>query len=392
MSKQIPVGLAFFLMLFLLLVFSGMPALAFDVRGGDKVAIASGEVVNDDLYIAGETVLIDGIINGDLWAFGRAIIISGEVKGSILAAAESINISAYSVHTVRAACRSLDISGDIDGDVIVGAAEVNIASTATITGDLLFGAGKTRIDGLIDSDVLGGAGTVHIGNGVKGNVKLRVGEITLSSSSNIKGDLTYISEKKANIQEGALIAGSITHKLPMVKARKKGSPVAPFLGIIPRIMFFLMALITGLVILLLAPKRLRSISESIGISPWPSLGWGAVILFATPPAALTVFFTIVGIPLVFIALALYGIAVYLSQIPVGLFIGSWIIGRYSKVENKSTMFCALALGLFIQGLLRLIPFLRFFVTVAIILLGLGAIIVSEKKRRVMPEGFSLSSQ
>ena len=63
-----------------------------------------------------------------------------------------------------------------------------------------------------------------------------------------------------------------------------------------------------------------------------------------------------------------------------------------KVENKSMMFCALTLGLFILGLLRLIPYLRFFVTVAIILLGIGAIIVSEKKQRAMPEGFGLSSQ
>ncbi|MGA1839865.1 MAG: hypothetical protein ACMUIU_04485 [bacterium] len=383
MSKQFIASLVLFSIFFLLLIFSGTPSPAFEFRRGDNVTIASGEVVDDDLYIAGEVLLIDGVINGDLWAFGKAIIISGEVKGSILAAAESINISAHSVHTIRAACRSLHISSDIDGDVIAGAAEVNIAGTASIKGDLLFGAGRTRIDGLIGSDVLGGSGMIHIGDVIKGNVKLRAGEITLSPSSDIKGDFTYISEKEANIQEGALIEGSVTHKLPIVKAKRKGAPVAVFLLIIPRILFFLMALITGLVIILLAPKLLRSISESIGISPWTSLGWGAVILFAIPPAALTVFFTIIGIPLVFIALAIYGIAVYLSQIPVGLFIGSLIIGRFYKVEKKFMMFCALALGLFILNLLRLIPFLGFFVTVATILLGLGAIIVSGKKQRIV---------
>lgn len=389
MSEQIKVSLAFLLTLFLLLVFSGAPSLAFEFRRGDNVTIPAGEVVNDDLYIAGEVVLVDGIINGDLWAFGKAIIISGEVKGSIFAAAESVSISAHSVHTIRAACRSLDINSEIDGDVIAGAAEVNIAGAATVKGDLLFGAGRTKIDGLIDSDVLGGAGMVHIGNVIKGNVKLRAGEITLSPSSNIKGNFTYISEKKADIQEGALIAGSVTHKLPIVKTKRKGAPVAVFLLIISRILFFLMALITGLVIILLAPKRLRSISGSIGKKPWTSLGWGAVILFAIPPAALTVFFTIIGIPLVFITLAIYGIAVYLSQIPVGLFIGSWIIGRFYKVEKKFIMFCALALGLFILSLLRLIPFLGFFVTVVTILLGLGAIIVSGKKQRFETGDLSL---
>lgn len=385
MSKQVRLGLAFFLMLSLLLVYFVIPSLAFDARGGEKITIPSGEVVDDDLYIAGETVLIDGTINGDLCACGRAIIVNGDVKGNIFAVAESISINGHSGHTVRAACRSFDISGNIDGDVIVGAADVKIADTSTIMGDFLFGAGRTRIDGLIDSDIIGGAGTVDMGNGVNGNVKLRVEKITLSSSANIKGDLTYISDEKANINEGARIAGAINHKLPVVKIRQKDSPVRPFLRIIQKVMSFLMALITGLLIILLVPNRMISISKSIGANPWPSLGWGAVILFATPPAALTVFFTIVGIPVVLIALALYGIAIYLSQIPVGLFVGSWIIRRFFKVESKTIMIGALALGLFILGLLRLIPFLGFFVSLAIILLGLGAIVVSEKEQRVFPQ-------
>ena len=95
----------------------------------------------------------------------------------------------------------------------------------------------------------------------------------------------------------------------------------------------------------------------------------------------------IGIPLVFIAMAIYMIAVYLSQIPVGLFVGTWIIGRFFKVESRTIMIGSLALGLFILGLLRLIPFLGFFISLTIILLGLGAIVVSEKKRRVQPQEF-----
>jgi len=91
--------------------------------------------------------------------------------------------------------------------------------------------------------------------------------------------------------------------------------------------------------------------------------------------------TIIGIPLGLIALALWGIAIYLAQIPVGLFIGRWIIGHFKEVEGKAIMIGALALGLAILRLLRLIPHLGFFIGLAIILFGLGAVIVTLRRRR-----------
>ena len=136
-----------------------------------------------------------------------------------------------------------------------------------------------------------------------------------------------------------------------------------------------------IIIILLAPRRLTSIAESIRSRPGASAGWGALILFVTPIAAIIVCITIIGIPMGLIALALWGIAIYLAQIPVGLFIGRWIIGRFRVVESRAIMLGALAIGLAILTLLRLIPYFGFFVGLAVVLFGLGAVIVAEKKRR-----------
>ncbi|MGA1790071.1 MAG: hypothetical protein ACMUIM_01175 [bacterium] len=371
-----------FLFISFILFFLGNRAVAFDVRGGETISIPAGEIVDEDLYAAGETIIIDGTINGDLWAFGRAVVINGDVKGSVLAAAETIHITGHLHHTIRAMCRAFDMSGQIDADVMVFAAEVNVAAQSGIGGDLLFGSSKTNIDGPVGSDILGGAGDIRISDVVYGNVKLRVKHLTLSPSANIQGDLIYSSEAKADIQSGARVAGAITYKVPVVQVKERHPQTLPFLRIMQKVMSFIMALITGMVIILIAPKRLNSVSDAIGSNPWPSFGWGAVILFATPLATLTVFFTILGIPVAMIALALYLIAIYLSQIPVGLFLGRWIIRRFFQVESKAIMVGALALGLSILVLLRLIPFLGFFVGVAVILLGIGAMVVSEKNRRM----------
>jgi len=381
MTKQVCRCLVISFVLSLWMICGISQVRAFVARNGDDVTIAAEEVIDNDLYAAGETIVINGLINGDLWVAGRTVVINGAIKGSILAVAETITMTGRSDHTIRLACRNLDFSGHTDGDLMVMAAEMNISDTGQIMGDLLFVSGKSTVNGPVGSNMIGAGSDVLLKNHVIGNVKLRVKRLVLSPSADIAGSLFYSSENKADIPSGARILGSVTHKLPVVKVDYQHSQIRPFLKIIEKVMSFLMALITGFVLILIAPKRLTSISESIGKNPWPSLGWGTVILFATPPAAITIFFTIVGAPLALIAIALYLMVIYISQIPVGLYIGRWIIRRFFKVESKAIMAGALALGLFIIGFLRLIPFLGFWIGLAVILLGIGSVVVSEKQIR-----------
>lgn len=382
MIKHIFRGLAAILIVTLLTIFTVVPVLAFDARSGATVTVASGETVDDDLYVGANTVIIDGTINGDLWAAGSTITVNGVVNGSVMAAGRTVNINGDVGHAVRAGGETIIINGDVSGDVMVAGGDVNIASTARVGGDLLFGAGIARIDGLVMGDIKGGGSEVTISNGVKGNVDLKVESLTILPTANIQGDLTYTCEEEADIQSGAQIGGMTTHNLPEVKEKRaKPFPFVLFSGIGGKVTGFIMALIAGLVIILLAPRRLTSIAESIRSRPGASAGWGALILFVTPIAAIIVCITIIGILVGLIALALWGIAIYLAQIPVGLFIGRWIIGHFRGVEGKAIMVGALALGLVILRLLRLIPYLGFFIGLAAILFGLGAVVVSERKRR-----------
>jgi cytoskeletal protein CcmA (bactofilin family) len=386
MSKHICRGLAAILIVTLLMILTAVPLLAFDARSGMAVTVASGDVVDDDLYVAAETIIIDGTVNGDLWAAGNTITVNGIVNGSVMAAGRIVNINGDVTHAVRAVGETININGDVDGDVMAGCGKLNIASTARIGGDLLFGADIASIDGPVEGNIKGSGREVTISNWVNGNVELEVENLTILSTANIGGDLSYTSEEEANIQSGAQIAGATTHKLPEVQPEVKKDwtkifPFVLFFGVLATVLSFLMALVAGVVIIFLAPKKLTSITDAIGTRPGPSAGWGAMILFLTPIAALIVCLTIIGIPIGLITLALYGIALYLAQIPVGLFIGRWIIGRFRVVESKAIMVGALAVGLAILKLLSLIPYFGFFVGFVVVLFGLGAVVAAERKRR-----------
>jgi cytoskeletal protein CcmA (bactofilin family) len=379
MSKHILKGLIVSLLAILLMTFTAVSVLAFDARSGDIVTIASGEVIDGDLYVGGETIIIDGTINGDLIAGGRTITVNGTVNGSIMAAGGTVNINGEVTHAVRVIGGTLNIIGTIGRDLLVAGDEFIMASTAEIGSDLLLGAGTARIDGLINGDI-----------------NSAVDSLTIASTASIQGKLTYISKNEANIQSGAQIRGTITHKLPDVKERLvTGTHRLPnvgeklvTIGLWGKVLGFLMTLVLGIIIVLLAPRRVKAVTESIRNRPWASLGWGAVILVATPIAALIVCITIIGLPLGLIALVFYTIAIYLTQLFVGLLIGQLIIGASRGVETRAALVGALALGLAILSLLRLIPYLGFVIGLATILFGLGAILVSERKLRAEAQNIS----
>ena len=378
MPRHIFRGLLVLFLVVLATVLLAVPVAAAEVRGLENVTIGSGEVVDDDLYVAGNTITIDGTVNGDLWAVGGTVTINGRVNGDVVAAVGTLNIDGEVSQAVRVAAGTINIGGYIGDDLVVGGGDLTIGSSAVIGGDLLFAAGKVSVDGVISGYIRGAGDEVSLADGVGGDVWVGVGELTVASSAVISGDLTYVGEDEADIQSGAQIGGTVTHNLPKEWPFKWGI-ISNILG---RLLSFLMILIIGIIIVVAAPRRMALMADTIRDKPWWSLGWGAIVLFGTPVAAVIVCCTVIGIPLGLIALALYGIALYLAQIPVALFIGRWIIGYFAKTDSRGVMIGALALGLAIFCLLRMIPYLGFFIGLVGVLFGLGAALVSLENNRL----------
>ena len=257
----------------LLILFPATTVLAFDARSDDTINIPEEEIINDDLYTGANVITITGIINGDVWAAARTISIAGLVDNSVMAIAQTINISGDIGHTVRVVGETISISGDISGDLFVAGNKITIADNAHVKGDLLLGGGVILVNGIVDGDIRGGGGEITIGNKVGGDITLEVSELTILSTANIKGNLTYIGENRAIVQNGAQINGITTHKLPDAKEDQSESFFLALLSSIKiKLIGFLMALLAGLLIILIAPKRLASIAESISSRPGPSVG------------------------------------------------------------------------------------------------------------------------
>jgi hypothetical protein len=361
-----------------LFIVSAAPALAFEGRGGDTIVVGSGETLDDDLYAAGGDIIIDGTVNGDVFAAGRSLTINGEVNGGVSFAGQTAMINGEVTRGVRFAGQSITVNGQIGRDLVAAGGQLNIGRDAEIGDDLVMGMGTAQINGRIGGDIRAGAGDVTIANGVGGNVEMEVEQLTITSSASIAGNVNYLSQNEANIESGAQISGEVTRRIP----ERDDVPAAPGIlaglagAVLWKVLSFLMTFIVGLVVILLASRRLAAMAGSIQSHPWLSLGWGAILLFGVPIAAVIVMITVIGLPLGLIALVLYAIAIYLSQIPVALLIGKLIIRPRGEMDSKGLMIGAFALGLVILSLLTLIPFVGWFIGLLVVLFGLGSMVTS----------------
>lgn len=367
----LPVFMAIFITIFLV----ATPTQAADLRKDDTIIIASGEVIDDDLYLIGNRVIINGTVNGNVLCIGNHITIAGRVDGTITAIGNTVEIEGDVTQSVQTAANNVIVSGQIGGDMVTAGNDIDLTDQATIDRDFVFAGNSVDVNALINDGIQGVGNTIVLSNIIGSDVEVGVHRLTITSTAVIQGNLTYTSENEVMIQDGARIIGITTHILAEHFE-------IPHIGIWASFIAFLMVLITGIVIILIAPRRAKAAADAVKHRPLATLGWGALLLFVTPIALAIVFITILGIPLSIMGLVIYGIAIFLSQVAIGLFIGYWILGHFSNIESRGLLILAYVLGFTLLTLVSFIPYIGWIIWLAVAVFGIGAMAMSQKILRL----------
>src|SRR5512140_256984 len=353
-----------------------------EVRAGQNVTVGPGEVVEEDLYVSGGTVRIDGTIKGDLVAVTGELVINGEIGGDVLSAAGSTTVSGPVRGSIRAAGGQIELRGPVGEDAAIGAGQLTVAPSAQIGRDALLAAGDITLRTPVARDLDAAGGTITLAAPVGRNATLFVDRLTLTDQANIAGALRYTSEREASISAQAKI-GSVT-RVPL-PAHRRAAAAEFFLGWLRAIVAFT---VLGLLIGAASPRLAALAPQTLQNAPWRSLGYGAICLVLSPAAAgvLIVAGALVGgwwLGLILVALVLIILA--LSFPVVGFLIARLAFGRLSKAAvNRGLVLLA---GIAVLTLVIRIPLLGAVVAVATILFGFGAVVLSalELRKRPSPE-------
>ncbi len=100
-----------------------VPTGAAEFKTGKEVTVAEDEVIDDDLYMTGETMTIKGTVKGDVVASGKVVRIEGVVEGDVMAAGQAVVID-----------------GEVRDDVRIAGMTLKLGEAARV-GDDLFAAG-----------------------------------------------------------------------------------------------------------------------------------------------------------------------------------------------------------------------------------------------------------
>ena len=176
------------------------------------ILIKENEVINDDLYITGDKIIINGIVNGDVLATGKSIIVNGYIRDSAMTIAKEVTISGNIGHGLRVAGFNLLINGTIGKDLLIAGSKITLSKNAIIGGSVLFAGTELNVNGLINGDIIGSGSLVNIQNKIMGSAQIKAKHLTLMKKAYIGGNLTYTSENELKINPKAKVKGIIDHK------------------------------------------------------------------------------------------------------------------------------------------------------------------------------------
>jgi cytoskeletal protein CcmA (bactofilin family) len=342
---------------------------AAEVRRGRSILVPAGDVVHNDLIVAGPSVRIDGTVEGDVIAFTRNLTVTGHVTGDVIAFAGETVIDGNVDGNVRVFSRSVILQGIVGKNVTAFANSVDLISKATVGGGMIVFAAEADLDGKMQRDLLGMIGRTDLDGLIGGQVWIRGGSLVVASTAEIRGPATFEGPQQPVVEAGAKLASPIRTEITQEIQRTRRSAARV---VIRAIFGYAGALVVGILLLVIFPGFFRATLREAGSIGLP-IGIGALALIAGA------FLLVLGVLLLFVgvgagvagALA-YAPILYVAQVFVGTWLGNRIMGE--TAAPTSAVAGRMAVGLLILHVARFIPILGGLVGLVVLLWGTGAVL------------------
>jgi cytoskeletal protein CcmA (bactofilin family) len=361
-----------------LLAVAGLPspAAAAECRKAEYLVIEKDQVVKNDLIFFGGRLRIDGTVDGDVITFSNAVDISGRVTGDLITFAQSVHVPGQIDGNIRSFANNVTVAGTVGKNVTTFAELWTLEPTGKIGGSLTLLTKANSLEGKIGRDLLAFAGFTNLNGSIGGGMHLYGDTLTIGPTAEITGKALFECHPgyKPEVSPQAKLASPL--EVRVAESRKEHPTTGT---VIWKIIWTATVFLLGLVLFFLWPKftddAVRS-ADRYGAS----FGLGLVVLFGLPIAAVIACVTVVGLALGLTALLAWLLVLLCAaQLVVGAWLGEKLIGR---AIGTPALVGRMALGLIIIRALAAVPFLGFWVWLAVVLWGMGALSLTAYRRFV----------
>ncbi len=318
------------------------------------ISVPKDSVIGHDLVVSDGTITIDGTVIGDAVVFGGAIVVNGTVDGDAVAIGGAVKMFGTISGDVAAIGGSAEVHGAVAGDVAAIGGSLSLDSTAVVTGDVV---------------IIGGTLDQKPGAVVKGKVE--------------QVPLGFLNKLIPKFVEG-IKSGKVDAEIHIPPFNGEVR-LPPFVGRSLRLIFTLVWLvgvfILVLLITLIFPRPTQTIADAITHKPLIVflVGFGGQLAISPLMVVLTI--TIIGIPLIPLALLGILIAFLLGWAGISLTVGEWLKKNWnwrfeSPLGLMAVGFLAIVLLTIVAGLFRLAPGPIGVIGLIIAILGVSAVWVA----------------
>jgi cytoskeletal protein CcmA (bactofilin family) len=360
------------------------------IKGGSEVTIS--EPVAGNLYAGGGKVYINAPIEGDLICAGGEVSVLAPVAADILLAGGEVRISSAVGGDLRMGGGKVRLEANVAGDLIITGGELYVKEGVMIGGDVMIAGGKVIFEGIVQGDVMiaGGeatfngktagkmdmkGGKIYLNGEVKGLATLAAQELNIGSDAAFYSNVQYWNEKGDANFEGHLYDGATAKYNEDLKFKtsvdreivKKGfMAFAAFRFVSAALLMTLLVALFGRFF----EKNTRIVRENIG----NYVGTGMLFLFGVPVVAFLAFATIVGIPIGFIMLSGYGIALMLANSLTAV-VGAYELKKYLHRDwNKGILILVSVAGFVALRMVGMLAIPGKFIVFAATAIAIGAVI------------------
>jgi cytoskeletal protein CcmA (bactofilin family) len=342
-------------------------AAAAGLRAAPTVTVEASEVVQDDLYVAGAQVVVEGHVTGDLIVAGGTVTVRGRVDGDVVAVGGTVTLSGAVGQALRAAGSQVRVAGPVGGDLLAAAGELDTESGVTVGGETLVRATDMTLEGDLGRALRARGENMTMAATVHGPARLQAPRLRVNATTRVEGALAVATLTPNAVDPKAVVLGGVASD--ELESRSAWSAFWPWL------LRWFTAVLVGLILLALLPQAAAQVADTAMRHPHWRILAGLGVLFGAPLVAIMAMLTVVALPLGLMLMGLYAAALYLAQLVVAWGMGRWALGRLGDQQTHWKRAVALGLSVMAIYALKAIPVAGLYVNFVIVLWGLGAIAI-----------------
>ncbi len=364
-------------------------------------AFAQPVVVERNVQVFGPSVRTAATVKGDFLAAGGRVVVDQSVADDALLLGGTVDVRAPVGDDVRVAGGDISLESAVGGDVMAAGGNVKLTSGAQVVGRAELAGGDVLVDGRVDGSLNVRARRLVLNAPVGGSVQAAVELLEIGPQARVGGALRHTASTVT--QDPAAVLSAPLERVDRLfdndtrwgrgerhPMHDNGWPaMAGWWLLVPLSMGLLAVLALAGVVLFVFSRFAGQAAHQIETEPWRALGVGAVLLLALPVLAVLLFFTLLGIPLGLVVMAMYPPLLLLGWLIGALFAARWLASNARPADNQGAgvPFGWMAVAVIALLVVGAMPVVGPLLVTATMAAGLGGCVLEWRRRlATRPEG------